>query len=710
MLKLAKIFVAITLVFISTSCSWIFDLPNVTEVFDAGDAKRFISVVTRNPQGSQAAMEILRQGGTAADAFAAAVAMMTNTEPYAAGIGGGFFALYYDASQKKVFSIDAREEAPRGIDPDVFLDKKSKEPLRFFPDRQSTANAVGVPGVIDGLDLMLKNFGKLSLEEIFKPAIEVAEEGFVVNKVTADYLLAKSQTACDLIGMPRMALFPASRSLFYKNLNTDEHPSLKCNSAEYYKWQPIEEGETLRNPDYARALTILARDGLRSFYEGEIAKTIVDMLTDKRPGYADHKPAFELKPADVDMRDFKNYRAVFREPIKSEYRNSHGQLFEVYGMGPPASGGVAIAQMLNILDNPRSQNREFDISELGPVKAGDKLSYRNAFLLSEIGKIAFNDRNSYLADEDFVSDLGELKKALISTEYADAIREAYLNFDQHDLTNLAFVPESLKDIDEITKPMPRNFINDKNFDFEDDCLKSLNNEEHGTAHVSIADQYGNVLSATFTVEWIFGNGMIVPGYGFLLNNEMTDFDPVPGACNSIESGRKKRRSALGLTSDGKQASKTSGGKRPRSSMTPLLVLSQGTPVASLGGAGGSTIIESVLEVFLNIFEHDMDIQTAVSEPRLYNNNAGFVSLEESFFKDKDMIDFLRKTKTDKSLSDEIVSLIPTDAVDSETKFKLFDYGTSVQGFTIDPSTGITVTGTDPRKQGLGLVEELETIN
>lgn len=666
------------------------------------------AVVTGQEIGAKAAMEVLDKGGTASDAFAAALLTESNTKPYSSGLGGGFFALYYDAATKKVYSIDAREEAPRNINPRIFLEPNSEKPIRFFPDRQSSAAAVGVPGVADGLALMQKNFGKLSTAEVLDPAIKIAEKGFEVSEYFATRLLEKSQESCEAVGVPRLAMFPATRKIFFKPLSQVKKPTLKCKSDDFYQWQPVQAGELITNTDYARTLKLLAKDGYRAFYTGAIAEAMVKMLNNANPGYVDlPNLPFSLKKSSMDLKDLENYRAVFRETINSAYVDKKGNAFEVVGMGPPSSGGIAIAQALNILDNPNTTEREFNMSRLGTLRANKRKAHRNAFLQSEVTKLAFADRNKYLGDEDFVTDLKEIKEALISPDYADALRKSFMGmFEQEDLEDLSFTPISQEKFRFMStskqqKDLPPSvfdFVSNKNFRATNTCIKSIYNREHGTSHIAIKDKFGNVLSATATIEWYFGNGMVVPNFGFLLNNQLTDFDPTLGHCNSIESGLRQRVSALGQTSDGKEANQTWGAKRPRSSMSPTMVLQDGKPILALGASGGSTIIGSVFQVFLNVFEHGLGIEEAIKLPRIYNRNTDNIYMEEELHKDKKLYDFLAWSSTYSP------SQFSAALADPDPKyFKLLkSHMTSAQGISIDPESGKAKAAADPRREGKAL--------
>lgn len=646
--------------------------------------KKAVAVVTSDPIASKAAYEILQKGGSAADAFITATLIISNTEPQASGLGGGFLALYYDAKKNKVFSIDAREETAKAISADAFINKEDGKAIRFFPERQSSKAAVGVPGVADGLDLVWQNFGKLSLEEIIDPAIQNAKQGFKVSNRLAQMLSRDATASTKLIGIPRLAQKKSSRSLFFKTLDKSKKPELSCDNRKLLNLierkdsnidqsqnkelcflQPLEEGDILINADYAKTLEILRDRGFSAFYSGSIAEAI-------------------SKDTLITKQDLKNYRAVFREPIRTDYINSAGQELEIYGMGPPSSGGIAIAQMLNILDNPKTKERELNLKRTKPSTKDVDQAFKNILLKSKLSKIAYQDRNIFLADEDFVEDLSLIKKVLLSQEYLNYLR------DSHITSNQAELPLSKRDVikhkEYIAELINQKLITDdqKPFSFQNKCLSSNFDLEQGTAHMAIQDQYGNVISATTTIENLFGNGTVVEGFGFLLNNELTDFDPIPGHCNSIEPGYKLRRSAIGRTSHKEDASQTMGAKRPRSSMSPTIVTSEGKPVAAIGAAGGSTIISSTFQVLINLFEYGMTMQEAVAAQRMYNLNKGYLRLEDQFFKDEELMQYI-----DKNIDDDI---------------KLMTYKTASQGIFIDNKNNRAYAAADPRRNGLAINE------
>ncbi len=484
-------------------------------------------VVTANPYATRAALEILRQGGNAVDAVIAAQWVLNVVEPQGSGIGGGGFFVYFDSKTKRVHTFDGREKAPARAFPEMFLDL-SGTAMPFYPGRMTGGLPVGVPGTLKLLKRVHERFGsgKFRFEELFQPAIQLAEKGVPVFPRVAAAIENESV---------RLGSFESSRKIFF-------HPN----------GQPLREGNRLVQKDLARTFRTIAQKGIGAFYEGEIAQAIVDAVQ-KAP----------VLPGLLEPLDMKIYEPVERTPLRGSYRG-----FEIFTMGPPSSAGVALIEILNILENHEALAK-------GPSA--------DAFhLLIEAQKIAFEDRSNFLADPDFVKvPLGQL----LSKEYAGEKRNE-INLEKARPTGVLVQEASL--------------------------------EVHSnTTHVSIRDPQGNFVSYTGTIEYVFGSGMVVPGWGFVLNNELTDFDAEPGKANS-----------------------PAPGKRPRSSMCPLLVFRQGEPFLAMGSPGGSLIIPTVQEVLTNILDFQMPLEEAVSAPR-FAARGGSVETEPGFLAKTDLVNSLR---------------------------------------------------------------------
>jgi gamma-glutamyltranspeptidase/glutathione hydrolase len=479
------------------------------------------AAATVDALATQAAVEVLAEGGNAVDAAVTAAAVLGVTEPYSCGIGGGGFMTIYLADEDRVTTIDHRETAPNDFPADVFVDPATGQPIPF--DQAVTSGlGVGVPGTVRGWQLALSRFGSITLADALQPGIEVARRGFVVDETFA------SQTAANL---DRFADFSSTREVFL----TPEG-------------QVPAVGSVLRNPDLARTYREIARRGADAFYRGGIAEDIVETVQDPPllPG-----ETRTVRPGNMTRSDLASYAAAFRSPTAVDYRG-----LEVYGMGPPSSGGSTVGEALNILEG-------FDLGALPEEEA-----YHLQF---EASALAFADRNQYLGDPEYVDvPLAEL----LSDEYAAERR--------------ALIGETAT-----PKPLPPG--------------DPEGAEGESTTHLTVADAEGNVVSYTFTIESTGGSGIVVPDRGFLLNNELTDFNFTPGTANS-----------------------PAGRKRPRSSMAPTIVLQDGEPVVALGSPGGATIITTVLQVLVDDIDLGASLPEAIAAPRASQRNAVATQAEPAF--------------------------------------------------------------------------------
>lgn len=517
-------------------------------------------VSTSNRYASLAGVEVLRQGGNAVDAMAVIQFVLTVTEPYASGIGGGAFIMIYDAESGEVVAIDGREEAPAGYTPEVFLDDEGN-PIGFV-DRATGGNAVGVPGTLAAMARALEAYGTLTLAEALQPAIELARDGFVID----DYF---SQSALGGFNAGRIVgRFPATEALYYPD------------------GEPLPPGSIITNPDLADTLELIAEEGISAFYEGEIAADIVDAVQNA-----------PFNPGVMTLEDLAGYRAVYREPVTTNYRG-----YDVYGMNMPTSGGTTLMMMLNLLE-------AFDLGSM----AHGSLDYLT--VMSNAQNIAFADRNAYMADADFV----DVNVAgLIDEGYARQRRA--MMYPQGVAVSVPVAPGTppvIEQDDEEASAWPYSLVG------------HADTESVSTTHFSVIDADRNMVSVTSTIELLMGSGVLVPGRGFLLNNELTDFSALPEdaegnpIANAPTGERAERRTALGDDAE------TIGGKRPRSSMAPTLVLRDGEPFMALGSPGGSRIIGYNLNVLTNVIDFGMDVQTAVNAPRVVARN-GTVTLDDAW--------------------------------------------------------------------------------
>lgn len=478
-------------------------------------------VVTANPLATAAGERVLRQGGTAADAMIAAQTVLSLVEPQASGIGGGAFVVYYDARSGKTITVDAREKAPSAATQDRFQD------LSFFQAWQSGLS-VGVPGVPRMMEFMHKKYGRLPMRRLFRPAVKLAENGYPLTQRTSDQVarLLSFNPSCE----ERLFLRDENAFEYFANPDCSAKPA----------------GTVVTNPAYADTLKQLQRYGSYAFYNGPIAADIVAAVQGD--------PAI---PGDMTEQDLANYDVVVRRPVCSTYRGR-----KVCGMGPPSSGGLAVGQILGILEN-------FDFADKDP------LDVDVVHLFTQAGRLAFADRNRYVGDPDFVTvpSAGMLNKEYLSS------RAALIG--ENDMgTAEAGVPPGIFD----------TFAPD------------MSTIESGTSHVSIIDRYGNALSMTTTVEASLGNGVMVRG--FMLNNQLTDFS---FAATDAE----------GLP----VANRVEGDKRPRSSMSPTIIYDKRGRVEFLTGSpGGSRIIGYTAQSIVNLIDFELDPQETINVPHYMNRN------------------------------------------------------------------------------------------
>ncbi|MEE6286806.1 gamma-glutamyltransferase [Georgenia sp. MJ173] len=489
------------------------------------------AIASLDPYASLAGLEILREGGNAVDAAVAASAALGVTRPYDGSVGGGGFFVFYSAETGEVTTIDSREEAWAAMEPDVFLE--DGEPIPFT-ERRVSGLSQGVPGLVSGWDVALAEHGTMPLEHVLQRAIVLAEDGFVVD----DEYQARTQS--------NQAMFRDFTSSSETFLVDGEAP------------QP---GTVMTNEELAHTYRLLSEHGPDVFYGGEIAEAIVE--TNNHPPLADDVDR-NVRVGAMTLADLAQYEALEREATMVDYRG-----FEVYGMGPPSSGGSTVGEALNILEG-------FDLAALPQEEALHDVIESSA--------IAFADRNAYVGDDAFID---VPLAGLLSQGFADERREL-IGEDMH------------------PRPVPAGDPWPYNGD-ADGAAASAGTAVDGTSttHLTVADQWGNVVSFTFTIEGIGGSGIAVPGYGFLLNNQLTDFEPDPDH----------------------PANAPAPGKRPRSSMAPTIVLQDGSPVAAFGSPGGSTIITTVLQVAVNHLDLDMSLPEAIAAPRLSNRNGAATDAE-----------------------------------------------------------------------------------
>jgi gamma-glutamyltranspeptidase / glutathione hydrolase len=479
-------------------------------------------VVSGDELASGVGVQVLRDGGNAVDAAVAVGFALAVTYPYAGNLGGGGFMLIRFADGRSTF-IDFRERAPAKASRDMYLDPEGK------PTRASVEGwlASGVPGTVRGFELAHNKYGRSKWESLIAPAIELARSGFAVSYAFSQSLKNSRNLRQD----------PESTRVFLKN-------------GTYY-----EPGETLQQPDLARTLGRIARQGARDFYEGTTAQQVAGAMA--RNGGL------------ITLSDLASYMAVERTPLTGTYRD-----YEIITAPPPSAGGIGLLQMLGMIEGSGYEKS-------GPGSAA-AIHY-----VAEAMRRYYADRSRYLGDPDFVK---VPVAGLLDPNY---IRKRRATIDpEHATPSAAIQPGA---------PVGR--------------------ESTETTHYDVVDGEGNAVSVTYTLNGGYGNGITIPGAGFLMNNEMDDFAAQPGAPNMF-----------GLVQG--EANAIQPGKRPLSSMTPTILTHDGKLFMVLGGPGGSRIITSVLQVILNVVDFGMNVQDAVDFPRFHHQwQPDRLSLEPGFSPD-----------------------------------------------------------------------------
>ncbi len=464
-------------------------------------------VASRSTLASAAGIEIMKQGGNAIDGAVATAFALAVTYPSAGNIGGGGFVVVR-LPDGEVFTQDHRETAPAASTRDMYLDEDGNEIKGLS---RASHLASGVPGSVDGLLLLLERYGTMSRKEVMAPAIKLAMKGFPLSWSMARSFERQQEA---------MSKYPASVEVF-------------TNNGELYK-----PGDLWVQKDLGRTLKRISKNGRAGFYEGETADLIVAEM--KRGG------------GIISHDDLKNYKSVWRDPIKGTYRG-----YDIYGMAPPSSGGVLIQQILHMLE-------PYDIKSMGWGSA------ELIHLMIEAERRAFADRAEHLGDPDYV----DVPVAMLTDrEYAKA---RFADFD----------PTKASNSDDIG-------------------AGSWPAESRETTHFSVMGADGTMVSFTTTLNSGYGNKIVIPGTGILMNNEMDDFSIKPNTENQFQL-------------IGREANAIAPGKRMLSSMSPTLVIKDDKPVLITGSPGGPTIITTTLQVMLNVLDHDMNLGDAVSLPRFHH--------------------------------------------------------------------------------------------
>ncbi|WP_371520782.1 gamma-glutamyltransferase [Kitasatospora sp. NBC_01300] len=507
--------------------------PKAPEAVGRGGA-----VASVDADATAAGIEVLRKGGNAVDAAVATAAALGVTEPYSSGIGGGGYFVYYDHASGRVHTIDGREVAGRTADSGLFLE--DGKPLAFA-DAVTSGLSVGVPGTAATWDTALRQWGTRTLADALQPAERIADHGFVVDQTF------RGQTADNY---DRFKDFPDTAKLYLPG------------------GKPPEVGTVLRNPDLAATYRLLAKDGVKAFYQGDLGKDVANTVQHPPVDPASGRKA---RPGRIDTADLAAYQVRRQAPTHVPYRD-----YDVYSIAPSSSGGTTVGEALGILED-------------GDLGAYSDTQYYHHFL--DASRIAFADRNRWVGDPAF-DDVPT--KELLSARYA-ASRACLISPDRALTSPLApGDPRHPADCAEAGPAVAEPY------------------EGPNTTHLSVADRWGNVVSYTLTIEQTGGSGITVPGRGFLLNNELTDFDFTP------------------LTPGVPDPNLPGPGKRPRSSISPTIVLRDGEPLLATGSPGGATIITTTLQVLLGRLDRGLSLEQAIAAPRASQRNTVATQAEPGF--------------------------------------------------------------------------------
>jgi gamma-glutamyltranspeptidase/glutathione hydrolase len=523
-------------------------------------------VASESPAAAEAGLDVLDAGGNAMDAAVATTFALGVARPQSCGLGGGGFLVYRGADGETA-ALDFRETAPAAVTPETFAGQGL---YKTFTGHTT----VGVPGTVAGMQAALERYGTIGLADAIAPAERIAREGFEVPKSLSEEMGNH---------VSRLRLYPQTAAQFL--VGGDD---------------PYPEGSLLIQPDLADTLSLISKEGPDAFYKGDIADRIVEEMS--------NESSYEGDEGLMTRDDLSSYQAVWRKPLAGDYRGR-----EMLAMPPPTSGGIAMIEMLNILEG-------FDLASEGQ-SSGNELH-----LLAEAQKLAFADRNEYVADPDFV-DVPAAE--LINKDYAKSRRG---EIDPEKAAS--YKPGNLQEAGEASG--------------EDE------NTEGSTTHVSVIDATGNAVALTCTIEQTFGSAVVAEGAGFLLNNELTDFT-APGTVNEPEPG-----------------------KRPRSSISPTIVVEDGEPILVVGGAGGAQIIMGTLFAVVNTVDFGLDPAAAIDAERIDEQSGTSMTIEQGRVLPQAQAELIARGHEFQRREGEYAEL------------------PRVQAAGIDPETGERLAATDPR--------------
>ncbi|WP_456271401.1 gamma-glutamyltransferase [Bacillus sp. AK031] len=476
-------------------------------------------------ESSDAGADVLRNGGTAADAIVAMQFALAVSEPFNTGVGASGFIVYHhrESGETKVFN--GHSKAPESAHPELCLDENGK--LIPFVERTMNESFVGIPGIMKAMDTLNKAYGTKELGELLDPAIDLAENGIKVNFLWDMALKLYG----DRVGH-------SAKDFFFPN------------------GVPLVEGDLVKNEALAKTFRIFKEKGIDALYKGEIGKAVIDRLQE----YNGH----------MEMKDLENYECEIQEPVVRNYRG-----FDIAVPAPPNGGGTNVLQILKIIE-------QFDLSEYNAS------SWEKYFIISEAMRLVFSDKLAYMSDPNFH------------------------NVPVEGLLHLEYIAERARFIDLSRRNPDIDFGNPWKYDgsgIEPGAASQSQKKEEGgeTTHFTAVDKWGNVAACTSSLEHYFGAGIMITEYGFLLNNDLTDFKVEKDHVNEMR-----------------------GGKYPVSAKCPAIILKDGEPFMTLGSPGGPTIVSSVAHVILNVLDFKMDLKEAIEHPRIYNSTAPEVWVEDDF--------------------------------------------------------------------------------
>lgn len=490
-------------------------------------AQNIGTAASAHPEATKAGFEMLQAGGSASDAAMAMMLALTVVEPQSSGIGGGGFLLHHDGESGWMETIDGREMAPAAAASDRFLGEDGK-PLGWR-DAAPGGKSVGVPGNMRLMELAHRKWGKLPWEKLFEPAIKLAEQGYAVSAPQYDWMKRLEKL---------WVKFPDMQKLYWRD------------------GAPAPRGTIIKNPELGKLLRELQSGGADAFYTGETAAAITAAVANA-----------PQNPSAITEQDFANYSAILRQPVCSSYRAYH-----ICGMGPPSSGATTVLQILGTIER-------FDMGALY-----EKEPTRAWHVIGEAMRLAYADREKYLADQDFVA-----------VPVAGLIDKAYLA-KRSQLVALQRARPQFPGIETYPAGNPPGAT---------PRTAAISSEVAGTTHFTAVDSDGNIANMTSTVEGPFGSQLLARG--MVLNNELTDFTFAP-------------------EKDGAPvANRVQAGKRPLSSMSPTIVYNaKGEPVLALGSAGGKRIIMHVTKTLIGVLDYGLPLKDAMALPNIYFGGSGLL--------------------------------------------------------------------------------------